>query len=219
MTNTIDAAQVESEKLEAPDTEITGKTKKIKLTRKVIYSNAFLVFALVGLVLSILHTLNIILSARNIVDEVAKNSIIMNVFPLDVLNASISLVVTFLFVIFISYLIMNSDSSVNDLLGGLAIIITIVVGGLSLLLAAFTFSVAFFSLDSYTSLPKKESNALLESTLGTGYGLVNFDLKTESESKPKADEVTYVSSNGEFYKFDKLVDGNTITWTLEKTNR
>jgi hypothetical protein len=225
MTNAINTVPVDSDNLNIQDDEVTDTAKENKSNRSMGYLNGFLVFTLVGLVFSIVHAINIITSTNIVVDEATHDSITATYFQLDFLSCFISLGITFLFVVLGFVLVNKAGSSyTSTVLAIITGITTVVVGGLSVL---YTFSALYYlghsagasvgSTEGYVPMPDKETSALLESVVGKDYGVVNFDTRVDSDFTPTADNLTYVSRDGEFYKFDKVVEGNTATWTLQKT--
>jgi hypothetical protein len=231
MTNTIDTTSVAFENLDyqyneeivAVDDEVTVATdnaQKAKTSRRRIYANTFRVFSVIGLITSFVYMINIMNSAKTVVDEVTATTLTTTYHPIDFLGFFIAFISALLFAI-ICFALVNeniTDDGAASNFGGFAGFLGFIAAPISIFLLLISpwivTQAGEFAQNKYVPSPSAEGEAFLESIIGEDYSIVGHSFGKDTSSAPKADTITFISQDNKLYKFNTVVDGNTIVWTV-----
>jgi hypothetical protein len=195
-----------------------NETEKGKSSRFAFYINAFLMFTVVGAILAAFKCVTILTEFHLKVDKVTKDSIIATYSSGDSTAYFISLGVMVLLFVSMPICIFNFTKVILPKLfififffSAIGLVVTLAGGAIGGQHVAQ-------SIDAQ-SIPTEESEKIVESTLGKDNGYLDFQYTSGNSSDhypTSVTEPTYGNTDGEVYKFNKTIDGNIITWTLEK---
>jgi hypothetical protein len=214
----IPQADIENNVTKVDDT--TNETEKHKSSRFAFYINAFLMFTVAGTILAAFKCVTILTEFHLKVDKVTKDSIIATYSSGDSAAYFISLGVMVLLFALMPICIFNFKDVILPKLFIFIFFFSAI--GLAATIAGGAIGGGYVTqtIDAQ-SIPTEESERLLESALGAKHGYLNYEYASGNSSDQYPSSVTepmYGNADGEVYKFNKTIDGNTITWTLKEVS-